>query len=230
MRTITGSWRTYFRTTASAGLMLLLSLTYPSPAAAKGKADWARVEAVPPGTKTMVVLYKDRAPSGNRKIEGHFRSATAQAVTLLLPDGQRRTLQKPAVRKVLVYRPLMKRYQGWLTMAVAGGVLQGLLSRSARTDNVRASTMLMVHGVFVPSAGAVGFLAAPKMGSIYDVPIKRRDDTAQTLSSETASLLFSRESRLDQLRLQARRAVMRKDIPLDLSSLPIRGAQPGAAQ
>ena len=216
--------------TVLAVLVLLSLLIHPFPATARGKSDWSKVEALPPGTRTTVELYKDRAPSGKRKIEGHFRSATAKNITLLLPDGKRRTLQKPNVRKVLTFRPLSKRYQGWLAMGIAFGVLQTLLSMSARTDNVRGSTMLIAHGVFVPSTGAIAFLAVPKMGSIYDVPIKRRDDSAQTLSSETASLLFSRESRSDQLRLQARRAVIRKDIPLDLSSLPMRGAQPGAAQ
>ena len=212
------------------GLVLLCLLIHPLPATARGKSDWSKVEAVPQGTLTAVELYKDRAPAGKRKIEGHFRSATATNITLLLPDGKRRTLQKPNVRKVLTYRPLAKRYQGWLAMGIGFGVLQTLLSVSAQTDNVRGSTMLMAHGVFVPSTGAIAFLAAPKMGSIYDVPIKRRDDTAQTSSSVAAALLFPRESRSDQLRLQARRAVIRKDIPLDLSSLPVRGASLGAAQ
>lgn len=214
--------RAIARTIIVTGLTIALAATHPFSAAAKVKSDWARVQRVAPGTKTTVVLYKDRAPSGKRKIEGHFRSATAKNITLLLPDGKRRTLQKPNVRKVLTYRPLTKRYQGWLAMALAAGVLNGMLAYIAQSEGFSASGVLMANGAFVPAAGLVGFWAAPKMGSIYDVPIERRDATSQPPSPEAAILPFLGELRSDRLRLQARRAVMRKDIPLDLSSLPGR--------
>ena len=75
------------------------------------------------GTATKVVLYQNQASRVNRKIKGHFHSATAESITLLVPDGQLRTLQKEAVRKVPVRRPFKKRYQGWITLGVACGVL-----------------------------------------------------------------------------------------------------------
>ena len=62
--------------------------------------DWSKVQAVPPQTKTEVQLYKDDAPQGSRKIKGRFDSATDGSITLKLKDGQSRTLQKQAVRKV----------------------------------------------------------------------------------------------------------------------------------
>ena len=46
-------------------------------------------------------LYKDEAPPENRKIKGRFHSATTDSITLRLKYGQTRTLEKPAVRKVL---------------------------------------------------------------------------------------------------------------------------------
>ncbi len=64
--------------TILAGQVLLCLLFHPFPATARDKSEWSKVEAVPPGTRTTVELYKDRAPSGKRKIEGHFRSATAK--------------------------------------------------------------------------------------------------------------------------------------------------------
>ena len=202
-----------------AGLVLLLISTHPLPAAAKIKAAWSKVEAVPSGTRTTVLLYKDRAPAGKRKIEGVFRSATAQAIMLLLPDGKRRTLQKQNVRKVLIYRPFKKRYQGWLTIGIALGVVNGMLGYSADVEGVSASGVLMSNAAFVPAAGGIAFLAAPKMGGIYNVPIERRDATPQTPSqqgsSPTVPPLVGKPSS-DWLH-QARQALMRKDVPLHLS-------------
>ena len=70
-------------------------------AKAAKKASWSRVQAVPRDTKTEVRLYQDAAPRGNRKIKGRFESSTADSITLVLKDGQTRTVQKQAVRKVL---------------------------------------------------------------------------------------------------------------------------------
>ncbi len=67
------------------------------------------MQAVPRDTKTVVRLYQDAAPRGNEKIKGRFESATADSITLVLKDGQTRTVQKQAVRKVLTYRPFGKR-------------------------------------------------------------------------------------------------------------------------
>ena len=54
----------------------------------------------------MCSLYKDEAPQGSRKkIKGRFDSAAADSITLTLKDGQTRTLEKQAVRKVLTRRP-----------------------------------------------------------------------------------------------------------------------------
>ena len=116
-------------------------------------------------------------------------------------NGKTRTLQKQAVRKVLVYRPILERYQGWVALGAAFGILQGLLSASASVDYVSGSTMAKTHaaltlpaGVIYPifnkaseytfmakthaaltlPAGVIGFLAAPKMGEIYHVSPKHR--------------------------------------------------------
>ena len=106
-------------------MLLLVLASAPAVEAGLGmKSDWSKVQAVARGTRTTVVLYKDQAPRGKRKTRGHFQSATVESIRLLLPDGQTSTFQKRAVRKVLVPRPLKKRYQGWLTLAVALVLLQ----------------------------------------------------------------------------------------------------------
>ena len=83
------------------------------------KLNWSRVQAVKPRTRTTVMLYQDQAPRGRRKIKGLFHSATDDSLTLERQDGQRHTFQKLAVRKVLVHRPLLKRYQGWIALGVS---------------------------------------------------------------------------------------------------------------
>ena len=56
--------------TTATGLVLLLLLFLLPPCAAKHMPDWSKVQAVPRGTKTQVLLYKNEAPSGARKIKG----------------------------------------------------------------------------------------------------------------------------------------------------------------
>ena len=80
------------------------------------KADWSQVQAVPHHRKTKIRLYEDIALQGNRKIKGRFQSATADSITLVLENGQARTFPKLTVRKVLVHRRYVKRWQGWVAV------------------------------------------------------------------------------------------------------------------
>ena len=117
-------WR-LFRQSTAIGLVLLVLAGF-SPVAEAGtwiRWDWSKVQTLAPGTRTTVLLYKDRATGGIWKIEGLFKSATPDAITLSLPGGNRYTLQKRDVTKVLVYRPIAKRYQGWITAGVIGGII-----------------------------------------------------------------------------------------------------------
>ena len=241
MRTNTNHWKLFRRRTA-AGVVLLLVLA-GAPVAEAGwgfKFDWSKVQAVSLGTPTTVVLYKDQAPPGKRKIKGHFRSATSRAITLLLPDGQTRTLQKKAVRKVLVPRPLKKRYQEWITLAVAFGVTQMLVN----IDGASPSEVFGSHAALTAPVTVIAFLVAPKRGEIYNVPLKHRDHantkTAPSqqhsgttvpgvreeggeshTGSELAGNFLTEQASPDRLRQQARRALMRKGLPLQLPDLSV---------
>ena len=243
MKTNTNDWG-HFRRITAAGLVLLLVLaTAPVVEAGLGvKSDWSKVQAVARGTRTTVVVYKNQAPRGKRTISGNFQSATAEAIRLLLPDGQTSTLRKRAVRKVLVPRPFKKRYQGWLTLAVAFGVLQSLLSKKATVDNVPTSNMVITHATLTVPATVIGFLVAPKMGEIYNVPLKHRDPSstktarskqrsgitvlavAKAAEGDTGSAL--KDNRLlgetdpELLQRQARQPLLRKGLdPPSLSGL-----------
>ena len=240
VKTNTNFWRLFRRSTAT-GLVLLLVLVGLSPVAEAGiwvRRDWSRVKAVVPGTRTTVLLYKDQAPQGKRKVEGRFHSATAETITVLLPNGQLRTLRKKAVRKVLVRRPLKKRYQGWITAAVGTAVWASWVANPE--SDLKASAIPLLAGVLIGAPTALAFLVAPKMGDIYNVPPNRRDPSStgtklpQDRSSATVPEVKDSEARPagsgvedisspDRLRQQARQALLRKGLPLRLPDLTVRG-------
>ena len=240
MKTKRNFWM-FFRRSTTAGLVVSLVLASSPPLAEADvwvRRDWSKVQAVAPGTKTTVLLYKDQAPKGKRKIEGHFHSATAKSITLNLPRSRSRTVAKKTVRQVLVYRPVGQRYQGWITLGVSGGVFFGSWAADAgeASEPLSAGAGALLAGLLVGVPTAIAFLVAPKMGGIYNVPPDRRDDDTQTppkpgagatvpeakatgeesTGSRSVSRIPARETSADRFRRQARRAVMRRDLPLSL--------------
>lgn len=190
------------------------------------RTDWSRVEAIPVGTRTEVRLYKDQAPRGGRTLKGRFHSATDDSFTLLLSDGKPRTLRRQAVRKVLVYRPFKKRYQGWIVGAVTTGLMASLFVRSGNTRDASEVTLqaAITTPVFVVAPTLITFLAAPKMGGVYNVPPHRRDNTPPTTNrqeSESEGEPAGAGKLPPDWHLQsARHSLVRQGLPLDLSSLP----------
>lgn len=153
------------------GMLLVAALLFSSQAPTaeafwRYKRDWSRVQAVAPGTQTTVLLHKDLAPLGERKIRGRFRSATPESVTVMQGHGVPRTVEKEDVRRVLVFRPVGKRYQPQVTAAVGTALAAPLLTMFP------PAAFLFVVGTSVAPATIITFLAAPKMGGIYNVPRK----------------------------------------------------------
>ena len=245
VKTDTNVWR-FFRRSTAAGLVLLLILVgWPPTAAAKIKSNWSKVQKVAPGTKTTVVLYKDQAPRGTlgkSKVKGHFHSATAESITLTLNRGQTRTVQKQAVHKVLVDRPP---YEGWIT----AGASTALFLRLAPGWDLNSRGWALFGGLFVGVPTGIAFLLAPKMKGVYNVPRRLRDDVVPTPKPDTEDLdttasgvteastehtgagagdrFLNGKSDPELPRWQARRAVMRQDLPLNLSSRPVHAHSSG---
>ena len=139
------------------------------------KSDWSKVEEVAPGTRTTVLLFKDLAPRGKRKIKGWFRSASAESITLMLGTGDLRTLKREEIKRVLVPRPLKKRYQGWIMLAVtAASFAHPIVAAS----DIVISGKLLFAGTTIGAPTVFAFLASPRMGGIYNVPRDRRDEAA----------------------------------------------------
>ena len=127
MMRLTRNNGSHFSKTMATGLALLLFLSLLSGCTARHMPDnWSRVQAVPRETRTVVRLYKDKAPRESRKIRGRFHSVAADSITLKLKDGQMRTLEKQDVRKVRIHRPYLHRWPGWAALGV-GGLIVGLL-------------------------------------------------------------------------------------------------------
>ena len=246
--TDTDLWRLFRKSTAT-GLGLLLIMVGFAPVAEAGtwiRQDWSKVQRIAPGTRIRVRLYKDRAPGGIWKVEGQFQSASAEAIMLretrrvlvtrspLLPADQTLTLQKHAVEKVLVYRPIEKRYPGWITLGVATAVSVPTVSEF----DVVPSGKLVLNGLFIGGPTVIAFLASPKWSGIYNVPRKLRDDpapepppTATKQSSSTSGsgllLLEDKAFGLELHRSQNRRLLFREKLLLDLSSRPVRAPRSG---
>ncbi len=134
----------------------------------KSKRDWSRVQTVALGTPAAVMLYKNPI----RRIKGYFYSATEDSVTLTLKDGQRHTFSKWDVRKVLVHRPLKKRYPGWI--AAAAGSAGWLYFVSMMGTDLSGGGAAISGIFFIAIPTAIAFLAAPKKVGIYNVPFKHR--------------------------------------------------------
>ena len=118
------------------------------------KADWARVQAVPHHRKTVVRLYEDAAPPESRRIKGRFVSATADSITLVLEDGQTRIFPKPAVRKVLTWRPYKERWPGWVAVGVSIAALEIAIALFAESPPT-APQRLVGHAFYtLPTAAA----------------------------------------------------------------------------
>ena len=172
MTNLTGNHGSLFSRTTATGLALLLFLSLLPACAARHMPDWSGVQAVPPKTKTDVQLYKDDAPQGSRKIQGRFDSATTDSLTLTLKDGQTRTLQKQAVRKVLTRRPFSKRWPGWVALGVTAALVEILLAPPSHD----IAMPRLGHVIFtLPTAAA--FFYGSRMGGIYEVSPKHRTRT-----------------------------------------------------
>lgn len=157
-------------------LVVALLCSSQAPAAkASGriKGDWSRVQTVTPGTRTTVLLYKDLAPRGKRKIKGRFHSATPESVTILLKQGQTRTVEKKDVRRVLVYRPIGNRYEIFAApVAVTALIFRVLLSTTTGAESL--GEYLVPAALGGALAGGIAILVAPKMRGIYNASRKSK--------------------------------------------------------
>ena len=174
-RDTANDWRCPGRTMAGvrSRLVALLLLTVLPACTTRHMPTWSRVQGVPASTKTEVRLYKDEAPRGSRKLKGRFHSATDDSVTLRLRNGQTRTLQKKAVRKVLTRRPFLKRKPGWIALGVAFAITEFFINIDSGESPTAASERLGGHAtITLPTAAA--FFYGSRMGGVYAMPPKYR--------------------------------------------------------
>ena len=133
------------------------------------KSDWARVQAVPHNRKTVVRLYQDAAPPESRRFRGRFESSTAEAITLMLKNGQTRTFPKTAVRKVRIRRPFPKRWPGWVVLGATLALFESHAAVTGYLDR-RAHAVVTIPATIA----AFYFSPFPREKGVYNVPLKHR--------------------------------------------------------
>ena len=153
--------------------MAVMLLLAGLPVLAKVRSDWSRVQAVPPSRPMTVWLYKDKAQPAHRKIVGRFKSATAASITLLLPEGRSRTMERTSVRKVLVRRPFKKRWPGWAALVVSATALELFCAVGVDDCNFGVLPRLQAHGL-ITGLITGGFFGGSRNVGIYNVPPKQR--------------------------------------------------------
>ena len=149
-----------------AALIVLGPAQAEPPKAPKGAAGWARVESLQPGKATRLVLFKDRAAPGARKIKGVFSSATDSSVTIMLKDGRTRTIERQAIRAVRVSRRARRRY-GWIPGAA---VFVAWLGYTLSEGDFTPGGRLLLSTVYSAPAWFLGYLLTPSTRSVYRAP------------------------------------------------------------
>lgn len=98
------------------------------------RADWSNVQDIAPGRQVRITLLDKQIPRESRRLRGVFASADESSVSAVLPDGSTRTLERVAVRRVAVRRPLLKRQGAWIATGITAGVVQATLGRYVAGD------------------------------------------------------------------------------------------------
>jgi len=142
------------------------SIRPEGPSATGFRSGWGAVMAVEPGAGIEVHWRNDSDQIGGRVTTGAFRSADADAITLTLADGQVRTLERQAVRRVRARRPFFNRPAGWRAYLIITGVMTGLLAWASTEDNIPPSSYPLMAAAMFPAA--LPFFAATPMGTIYE--------------------------------------------------------------
>ena len=160
------------------GLVFVVLTGAPIAYAENGaKSDWSKVQAVDPGRQATVLIYRDQAPKGARKVKGRFESASAEGVTLALQAGRSRTVERTIVRKVSVRRPFRRRTAGWVAAGASVGFWELLLPIALGTGesglDLNAPSRLILHAVTTVPIALASFHGS-RMREVYHVPPKHR--------------------------------------------------------
>ncbi|MDE0102829.1 MAG: hypothetical protein OXN89_10660 [Bryobacterales bacterium] len=91
--------------------------------------DWPKVQGIAANQRITVLLMDDAAPGGQRKEKGKFVSGTNDRLTIRCPDGDVKDLQRLAVRRVSVRRPILKRYNALVIAGITAAIAAAITSQ-----------------------------------------------------------------------------------------------------
>lgn len=127
-------------------------LTFPPHCFGKerlNRSDWSNVQNIAPGRHVRITLLDRQIPRESRRLKGVFASADESCISAVLTDGSTRTLERLAVRRVAVRRPLLKRRSAWITTGVVAGLVQALVVRPMVGDDWRWGGATTLVGILV---------------------------------------------------------------------------------
>ena len=119
--------------------LVLIATTLAIPLECLGKdrlnrSEWSNVQSIAPGGRVRITLLDKQIPQDQRRLKAVFASADESSVSVVLPDGSTRMLEKQAVRRVAVRRPLLKRRAAWIATGIVAGVMHATFGRYVAGD------------------------------------------------------------------------------------------------
>jgi hypothetical protein len=143
-------------------LLLCASLLVAAPA---DLTNWENVTALAPGTTLQLRLQPGSSPEKRTKVKGKLLAATGTSLTLQLPGGATRTLERSTVRQVLATGG--KRRRAPLIGAAAGAAAVGVLASRPRFDLVPSAVALAIAA---GAAAGYGLGKGLQSTVVYQVP------------------------------------------------------------
>lgn len=150
----------------TSALLLVASL----PSGARVRPDWSNVQSLRADTKVVVLTYREDMLE-KRRYKGKFISATSDNITLLDKSGNDHTIEKDNVQKVLVRRPILERWPGWIALAIPFAVVEAVFVAGGDYDRPYAHLILAAPAAAV---SAVSFFFGSRYACIYNVPPAHR--------------------------------------------------------
>ncbi len=136
---------------------------------AKTHAGWARVQSLPPGKPTRLILFQSQAAPRARKLKGAFHAATDSSLTLLLNSGETRTFARQTIRLVRVSRPARRRY-AWIPGTAAFAVVVAIMQSHPGAGDWIPSARVSIPALYSAPAWALSYLLMPATRVVYRAP------------------------------------------------------------
>jgi hypothetical protein len=143
-------------------LLLCASLLVAAP---PDLTNWENVTALAPGTPLKLRLQPGSPPEKQTKVKGKLLAATGSTLTLQLPGGATRTLERSTVRRVLA-TGVQRRQAPWIG-AAAGAAAASALAGRPGSDLVPSA---IAFAIAAGAAAGYGLGKGLQSTVVYQIP------------------------------------------------------------